>query len=143
MKNITYKTFTYQIPFNITCTVSGVVKTYTSEEYINGKIDRFGGLDQLRANYISRDAKKTAKEKGTTLKEVTIEKPLAVQVVFEQAKAPVPLTKETNEADVCHNPRFVIDGKPCSTCAFFSVCKYKDTPIGLKMIGKKLKQKAA
>lgn len=142
MKNITYKSFSYQIPFDITCTVSGVVKTYTSEEYINGKIDRFGSLDLLRANYISRDAKKAAKEKGTTLKEVTIEKPLQAPVVFEPSKAPVPLTKEANEADVCHNPSFVINGKPCSTCAFFSICKYKDTPIGIKMIGKRLKKAA-
>lgn len=142
MKNITYKTFTYQIPFNITCTVSGVVKTYTSEEYINGKIDRFGSLDLLLANYISRDAKKTAKAKGTTLKEITVEKPLQVPVVFEATKAPIPLTKESNEADVCHNPRFVIDGKPCSTCAFFSVCKYKDTLAGIKVIGKRMKKAA-
>ena len=55
------RAWSYLIPFLITCTVSGVVKTYTSEDYINGKIDRFDGLDNLRKNYISRDAKRAIK----------------------------------------------------------------------------------
>lgn len=58
MKNITYKTFSYQIPFEITCTVSGQVKVYTSEDFINGKIDRFGSLEKLKETYVCRDAQR-------------------------------------------------------------------------------------
>lgn len=67
MKNTkTYKTVThgsdsYTIPFNITCTVSGLTKVYTSEEYINKKLDRFGGLEKLNQTYICRDALKLRK----------------------------------------------------------------------------------
>ena len=69
MKTITYKNDTYQIPFKITCTVSGVTKTYTSEEYINGKLDRFGGLENLIKTYVCRDAKRAMKSKLEKKKE--------------------------------------------------------------------------
>ena len=61
--------FTYEIPFRITCTVSGLVKTYTLESYISRKIDRFGGLEKLMSKYICNDAKKLLKE-GLTPEEV-------------------------------------------------------------------------
>jgi hypothetical protein len=84
MKNITFvdsknRSWDYQIPFNITCTVSGAVKVYTSEEYINGKIERFDGLDNLRKNYVSRDAKRAAK---------------AVQQLVPNAAPTPPVTEE-------------------------------------------------
>lgn len=146
MKNVTYKTFSYQIPFEIVCTVSGVKKVYTSEEYINGKIDRFGGLDQLRAQYVSRDAKKAAKAAGAPIKEIKLEikegdkpeKTLAEITVFK-AEAPVPLTK-ANAGDVCHNPSFLLDGKPCSKCAFVGICTYKDSPKGKLLQAKQAKK---
>lgn len=69
MKNITFQNDTYSIPFNLTCTVSGLTKVYTSEEYINGKLVRFGGLEKLKATYICRDAQKMLK-KGKTPDEV-------------------------------------------------------------------------
>lgn len=55
-KSVTHKGDEYQIPFQITCNVSGLTKVYTSEDYINGKLDRFGGLVKLRATYVCRDA---------------------------------------------------------------------------------------
>lgn len=61
--------FTYEIPFRITCNVSGLVKTYTLESYINRKIDRFGGLEKLYSKYVCKDAKKLLKE-GMTPEEV-------------------------------------------------------------------------
>ena len=61
--------FTYEIPFHITCNVSGLVKTYTLESYINRKIDRFGGLEKLYSKYVCKDAKKLLKE-GMTPEEV-------------------------------------------------------------------------
>lgn len=61
--------FTYEIPFRITCNVSGLTKTYTLESYINRKIDRFGGLEKLYSKYVCKDAKKLLKE-GMTPEEV-------------------------------------------------------------------------
>lgn len=61
--------FTYEIPFRITCNVTGLVKTYTLESYINRKIDRFGGLEKLHKNYICQDAKRLLKE-GKSVEEV-------------------------------------------------------------------------
>lgn len=69
MKNITFQTDSYSIPFNLTCTVSGLKKVYTSEEYINGKLIRFKGLANLIATYICRDAQKLLKA-GKTADEV-------------------------------------------------------------------------
>ena len=62
MKVVTFKEFTYEIPFKISCTVSGQVKTYTLEAYINKKIDKFLTLENLLATYVCKDAKKLLKE---------------------------------------------------------------------------------
>jgi hypothetical protein len=69
IKSVTHNGDVYNIPFNITCTVSGLTKVYTSEEYINGKLDRFKGLENLRKTYVCRDAKKLLKA-GKTPDEV-------------------------------------------------------------------------
>lgn len=63
--------FTYEIPFKVTCTVSGLVKTYTLESYINRVIDRFGGLEKVHAKYVCKDAKRLLKE-GKTVEEVIL-----------------------------------------------------------------------
>ena len=120
MKNITYtdkkgQTWNYQIPFEITCTISGQVKTYTSEEYINGKIDRFGGLDQLRASYVCRDAKRAVKgasKEGKTSvvigdKEVKVESTNFAKIDFGKPTPThelQPLTYDNSTPDVCYNP---------------------------------------
>lgn len=153
MKNITYtdkkgQTWTYQIPFEITCTISGQVKTYTSEEYINGKIDRFGGLDQLRASYVCRDAKKAVKGaskegKASVVigdKEVKVESTNFAKIDFGK---PVPthelppVTYDTSSPDVCYNPSWFLDGKACDRCACAKMCKCKDTPHTKSLIAKR------
>jgi hypothetical protein len=69
MKNITFQTDTYALPFRLTCTVSGLTKVYTSIDYINGKLHRFGGLKNLLEKYVCRDAKRLLKA-GKTPEEV-------------------------------------------------------------------------
>lgn len=71
-KTVVYKADSYEIPFKITCTKTGIVKTYTSEEYINKKLDRFGGLEKLREVYVCKDAKRLLKE-GKEVQEVIAE----------------------------------------------------------------------
>jgi len=149
MKTIKYKDYEYQIPFEIVCTVSGAKKTYTSEVYINGKIDRFGGLDKLRATYVCRDAKKANKVANTPAapvvkidgSEAPIEAPKPV-VTFEKLD-PKPVVADTKTEEVCHNPAFLLDGKPCADCAFVGVCNYKDSPNGKKNVAKNMKKKLA
>lgn len=67
MKTINYESaicgsVSYEIPFKIKCNVSGVEKIYTSESYINKKIDKFKGLENLLKEYVCKDAKKMLKE---------------------------------------------------------------------------------
>jgi len=141
MKNITYtdkagNKWDYSIPFSIKCTISGVEKTYTSEEYINGKIERFGGLDKLRANYISRDAKKAAKAAGTPVKEIKLEIESKTELpapgsMLVKTEKPTPMTKEQAPTDTCMNPKFFLDhNKTCTGCALVSLCNFKDSPKG-------------
>ena len=94
MKTITYKNDTYQIPFKITCTVSGVTKTYTSEEYINGKIDRFGGLENLIKTYVCRDAKRALKGKTEKKKEEVKPENIFAEMIKNQ---PLMLTYPINK----------------------------------------------
>ena len=84
MKTITYKNDTYQIPFKITCTVSGVTKTYTSEKYINGKLDRFGGLENLIKTYVCRDAKRALKGKPEKKKDEVKPKNIFAEMIKNQ-----------------------------------------------------------
>ena len=84
MKTITYKNDTYQIPFKITCTVSSVTKTYTSEEYINGKLDRFGGLENLIKTYVCRDAKRALKGKTEKKKDEVKPKNIFAEMIKNQ-----------------------------------------------------------
>lgn len=160
MKNITYKTFTYQIPFDITCTVSGAVKTYSSEDFINDKIDRFGGLPNLIATYVCRDAQRLVKA-GKTVDEIKkiiaangpIPKVSLVKAeVVKEEKVPEvkvkldtykpitisPMTKETASADTCYNPSFKLAGNDCSKCALKGICISAQSPKGkLKQLMKK------
>ena len=141
MKNITYtdkkgQTWNYQIPFKITCTVSGVTKTYTSEEYINKKLDRFGGLDQLRASYVCRDAKRAVK--GAS-KEVKIESTNYAKIDFGKPTPThelKPLTYDQATPDVCYNPKWFLDHKGCIGCSCAGVCKCKDTQHTKELITK-------
>lgn len=96
MKNITFQTDSYSIPFNLTCTVSGLTKVYTSEEYINGKLIRFKGLTNLIATYICRDAQKLLKA-GKTAEEVRA----LLNKVTEAATVPAaPVQEEKKEETV-------------------------------------------
>lgn len=171
MKDITYKTWKYQIPFEIVCTISGQVKTYTSEEFINGKIERFGGLDKLREKYVCRDAERLMKQgkskeeviellksgapiprttvvKEPKVKAETTEVPApekTIEVPVFKPMPPVPLTKETATPDTCYNPGFKLNGNPCSACAFKGICISQESPKGKlkQLISKEKKVRAA
>ena len=149
MKNITYtdkkgQTWNYQIPFKITCTVSGVTKTYTSEEYINGKIDRFGGLENLLKTYVCRDAKKAVKGAGKTSvvigdKEVKVESTNFAKIDFGKPTPThelKPLTYDNSTPDVCYNPKWFLNHKGCIGCSCAGVCKCKDTQHTKELISK-------
>ena len=104
MKNITYtdkknQTWNYQIPFKITCTVSGVTKTYTSEEYINGKIDRFGGLENLLKTYVCRDAKRAMKSKLEKKKEEVQPKNIFAEIKNQPLMLTYPINKPVAKMD--------------------------------------------
>lgn len=100
MKNITFNTDTYNIPFNIVCTVSGLTKVYTSEEYINGKITRFGGLAALREKYICREAKKLAKAGKTKEEIIAILNTPKVLTTPVDAQLPAPAPVIITETEV-------------------------------------------
>ena len=53
----------------LTCTVTGKAVTYTSEEYIQKRIDRAGSLEKLMAAYVSRDAGKVLKKSKPVIKQ--------------------------------------------------------------------------
>jgi len=53
----------------LTCTVTGKQTTYTSEEYIQKRIDKAGSLDKLMATYVSRDAGKVLKKNKPLIKQ--------------------------------------------------------------------------
>lgn len=99
MKNITFQNDSYSIPFNLTCTVSGLTKVYTSEEYINGKLIRFKGLTNLIATYICRDAQKLLKA-GKTAEEVRAQ----LNKVTEVATAPAAPAQEEKKEEVLPEP---------------------------------------
>lgn len=167
MKNITYKKDKYQIPFEITCTVSGQVKVYTSEDFINGKIDRFGGLQKLRDTYVCRDAARLIKggmkpedvkahlAAGKEVPRLTVVKQPASPKVEEPKLSvkldPVrplkevtkPITKETASAETCYNPSFKLNGKACTDCAFKVICLHADSPKGKLAAMKKVQKKLA
>ena len=166
MKTITYKGEDYTIPFQIVCTVSGSVKTYTAQEFIESKIDKAGSLKVLRDTYVCRDAARLLKE-GKSAEEIkklltngeVVEfkkpakaariKPAAVEMTMDTpppresmvviTEAPKPLTKEQSNADTCYNPSWLLDGKACQYCAMVSICTYKDSPRGKLLLAKKQK----
>jgi hypothetical protein len=170
MKNITYKNDSYTIPFEITCTVSGQVKVYTSEDFINGKIDRFGGLQKLRDTYVCRDAQRLmqqGKKKEEIIEILTKGLPIARSTVVKNPASPKvpettltvaapevkldpvrplkdvtkPLTKETASAETCYNPAFKLNGKACTDCAFKAICLHADSPKGKLAAMKKAPKK--
>ena len=53
----------------LTCTVTGKQTTYTSEEYIQKRIDRAGSLENLMATYVSRYANKVSKKDKVVIKQ--------------------------------------------------------------------------
>lgn len=69
MKAIIFNGESFEIPFRLTCTVSGQVKVYTLQSFIEKKITRFGGLEKLRATYVCKDAKRLMKE-GKSVEEI-------------------------------------------------------------------------
>jgi hypothetical protein len=49
------------VPLIIICNVTGVEKKYTAPEYIKGKLDGAGGLENFLKTYVSKGATKDAK----------------------------------------------------------------------------------
>jgi hypothetical protein len=52
----------HPVPLVLKCTVTGNEVTYTDPEYIKARIDAAGGLDKLRATYVSKAGKRQQRE---------------------------------------------------------------------------------
>lgn len=50
-----------KVPYTLTCMVTGIQKTYTSLEFVNNKIQAYGGEQAMVEGYVCRDAKKALK----------------------------------------------------------------------------------
>lgn len=59
-----------QVPFVMTCQVTGIQKVFTSRDYIQKKLDGFGGnMKKMLDTYVCEDAKRLLKE-GKTVRQV-------------------------------------------------------------------------
>jgi len=131
----------FTLPLKLTCTVSGKIVTYTSEDYVKKKLEKYGGsLERLRKEFVCRDAKLAEKE---AIKKVT-PTPVITSIAENGAEIrigddtpvqpqhrevwkvspPVPITKETAPTDQCFNPGWYLSKKDCGACAFASICNY-------------------
>lgn len=51
----------YTLPLVLTCKVTGKSVKYTSAAYIDKTIAKYGSLENLQKNYVSREGKRTSK----------------------------------------------------------------------------------
>lgn len=66
-----------KVPYILTCIVTGLQKAYTSKDFVQRKIDNYGGDEaKMIAGYVCKDAKKAIKELGDVSKisEADVEK---------------------------------------------------------------------
>lgn len=54
----------YALPLVLTCKVTGKSVKYTSPSYIDKVIAKYGSLEQLQANYTSREGRRSVKEQA-------------------------------------------------------------------------------
>lgn len=60
----------FKLPLKLTCRISGKVVTYTSDEYVRKKLEKYGGnLKAMLDDFVCRDAKRLLKASDTTPKE--------------------------------------------------------------------------
>lgn len=54
-----------KVPYILTCLVTGLVKSYTSKEFVQRKIDNYGGDEQaMKDGFVCKDAKRELKALG-------------------------------------------------------------------------------
>jgi hypothetical protein len=59
-----------QVPFVMTCQVTGLQKVFTSRDYIQKKLDGFGGnMKKMLDTYVCEDAKRLHRE-GKTVRQI-------------------------------------------------------------------------
>lgn len=54
----------YPLPLVLTCTVTGKSVKYTSPSYVDKVAAKYGSLDLLRKNYVSREGRRIQAEKS-------------------------------------------------------------------------------
>lgn len=54
----------YSLPLILTCVVTGKSVKYTSPSYVDKVTAKYGSLELLRKNYVSREGKRIQAEKG-------------------------------------------------------------------------------
>jgi hypothetical protein len=52
----------YALPLVLTCKVTGTQVKYTSPTYIEKVISKYGSLENLQSNFVSRDGRRQTKE---------------------------------------------------------------------------------
>lgn len=58
-----------KVPYILTCIVTGLTKAYTSKEFVQRKIDNYGGDEaKMVAGYVCKDAKREIKALGDVAK---------------------------------------------------------------------------
>lgn len=138
---------TFTLPLKLTCRISGKIVTYTSADYVNKRLEKYGGdLQAMLSDFVCRDAKRNVKD-NMSLAEIRIESGVAFiaengaeitigQSLMDEIKGPPtikydfkvgkpePITKLTAPTDSCFNPGWYIEQKSCLTCAFASICNF-------------------
>lgn len=60
------------VPYILTCAITGLAKNYTSKEFVQRKIDNYGGDEAaMIKGYVSRDAKREIKALGLEVDKIT------------------------------------------------------------------------
>lgn len=61
MKTIIYGEESYEIPFKVTCNVTGLVKVYTLQSFIERRLEKFGGVKKFLDQYVCKEARQMLK----------------------------------------------------------------------------------
>ena len=76
MKNTINPKYGVPVPLYLKCKVTGKEVMYTAPDYIKKVIDKAGGLEQLEANYVSREGRSGAPKQAKSAKAPKEPKPI-------------------------------------------------------------------
>lgn len=145
----------FTLPLKFTCRISGKVVTYTNEDYVKKRLEKYGGsLKRMQDEFVCRDAKRDLKDHKTveqirteagTLNgtDITTEGGAMITIGTEELinkvvgpiapvikhdfklGKPIPMTKEMAPRDACWNPGWFLNKSSCALCAFTGICNYE------------------